>query len=109
MPDDNQTDRPQKDDKAIMQAPSDEGTNHGTSLDIGSTARGMTGENTQTRASDVRAEAQGGAELRIVQISGAEGDRTLNLRIANAALSQLSYRPSQLDLLKYRRCAERKV
>jgi hypothetical protein len=26
-------------------------------------------------------------------ISGAEGDRTLNLCIANAALSQLSYRP----------------
>src|SRR4051812_27397447 len=26
--------------------------------------------------------------------SGAEGDRTLNLRIANATLSQLSYRPS---------------
>jgi hypothetical protein len=26
--------------------------------------------------------------------SGAEGDRTLNLRIANAMLSQLSYRPS---------------
>jgi len=25
--------------------------------------------------------------------SGAEGDRTLNLSIANAALSQLSYRP----------------
>ena len=27
--------------------------------------------------------------------NGAEGDRTLNLRIANAALSQLSYRPSR--------------
>ena len=26
--------------------------------------------------------------------SGAEGDRTLNLRIANATLSQLSYRPA---------------
>ena len=26
-------------------------------------------------------------------LSGAEGDRTLNLSIANAALSQLSYRP----------------
>ena len=29
----------------------------------------------------------------IVVTNGAEGDRTLNLRIANAALSQLSYRP----------------
>ena len=28
-----------------------------------------------------------------MEINGAEGDRTLNLRIANAALSQLSYRP----------------
>jgi hypothetical protein len=28
--------------------------------------------------------------------SGAEGDRTLNLRIANAALSQLSYRPNRI-------------
>lgn len=27
-------------------------------------------------------------------IGGAEGDRTLDLRIANAALSQLSYRPT---------------
>ena len=27
------------------------------------------------------------------ETNGAEGDRTLNLRIANAALSQLSYRP----------------
>ncbi len=26
---------------------------------------------------------------------GAEGDRTLDLRIANAALSQLSYRPTE--------------
>jgi hypothetical protein len=26
---------------------------------------------------------------------GAEGDRTLDLRIANATLSQLSYRPTQ--------------
>jgi hypothetical protein len=40
------------------------------------------------------------ADLRNVQISGAEGARTLNLRIANAALSQLSYRPIQLDLFK---------
>ena len=40
---------------------------------------------------------------RIVQINGAEGDRTLNLRIANAALSQLSYRPNRsLTILKYR-------
>jgi hypothetical protein len=31
--------------------------------------------------------------------SGAEGDRTLNLRIANAMLSQLSYRP--IDFEKY--------
>ena len=27
------------------------------------------------------------------KIGGAEGDRTLDLRIANATLSQLSYRP----------------
>ena len=27
-------------------------------------------------------------------IGGAEGDRTLDLRIANATLSQLSYRPN---------------
>ena len=35
--------------------------------------------------------------------SGAEGDRTLNLRIANAALSQLSYRPIEVPrrLLAY--------
>ncbi len=31
--------------------------------------------------------------------SGAEGDRTLNLSIANAALSQLSYRPSKDNIL----------
>jgi hypothetical protein len=29
-----------------------------------------------------------------VENNGAEGARTLNLRIANAALSQLSYRPN---------------
>jgi hypothetical protein len=29
--------------------------------------------------------------------SGAEGDRTLNLSIANAALSQLSYGPGKLN------------
>jgi hypothetical protein len=28
-----------------------------------------------------------------MDIGGAEGDRTLDLRIANATLSQLSYRP----------------
>ena len=32
--------------------------------------------------------------------SGAEGDRTLNLRIANAALSQLSYRPNRITGIK---------
>src|SRR5208337_5544171 len=31
--------------------------------------------------------------------SGAEGDRTLNLSIANAALSQLSYRPGRWVIL----------
>jgi hypothetical protein len=36
-----------------------------------------------------------------VVANGAEGDRTLNLRIANAALSQLSYRPSWFFTLKY--------
>jgi hypothetical protein len=29
------------------------------------------------------------------EIGGAEGDRTLDLRIANATLSQLSYRPTR--------------
>src|SRR5271157_44045 len=33
------------------------------------------------------------------QASGAEGDRTLNLSIANAALSQLSYRPGRWVIL----------
>src|SRR5262245_31487275 len=32
--------------------------------------------------------------------NGAEGDRTLNLRIANATLSQLSYRPSRVGSSK---------
>jgi hypothetical protein len=32
--------------------------------------------------------------------NGAEGDRTLNLRIANAALSQLSYRPIWITVFK---------
>jgi hypothetical protein len=42
--------------------------------------------------------------------NGAEGDRTLNLRIANAALSQLSYRPILLTGFKVpSRCDERKV
>src|ERR1700686_3067488 len=31
--------------------------------------------------------------------SGAEGDRTLDLRIANATLSQLSYRPTRRAIL----------
>ena len=31
----------------------------------------------------------------IVKSGGAEGDRTLDLRSANATLSQLSYRPTQ--------------
>ena len=33
-------------------------------------------------------------------VSGAEGDRTLNLSIANAALSQLSYRPDWIRDIK---------
>jgi hypothetical protein len=33
-------------------------------------------------------------------IGGREGDRTLGLRIANAALSQLSYSPSELTPLE---------
>jgi hypothetical protein len=33
-------------------------------------------------------------------LNGAEGDRTLNLRIANAALSQLSYRPNRITGIK---------
>ncbi len=37
-------------------------------------------------------------ELRLA-INGAEGDRTLNLSIANAALSQLSYRPGKWIIL----------
>ena len=32
-------------------------------------------------------------------IGGAEGDRTLDLRIANATLSQLSYRPTRRAIL----------
>ena len=38
-----------------------------------------------------RHEADPGSKLH----GGAEGDRTLDLRIANATLSQLSYRPMQ--------------
>ena len=34
--------------------------------------------------------------LKSKTLNGAEGDRTLNLRIANAALSQLSYRPNRI-------------
>ena len=46
----------------------------------------------------------------LIEANGAEGDRTLNLRIANAALSQLSYRPIWITELKVpSRCAERKV
>jgi hypothetical protein len=36
-----------------------------------------------------------GVLLRVGTGGGAEGDRTLDLRIANATLSQLSYRPTQ--------------
>ena len=37
-----------------------------------------------------------------MKTNGAEGDRTLNLRIANAALSQLSYRPIRITrILNY--------
>jgi hypothetical protein len=35
-----------------------------------------------------------GDGVRPGEIGGAEGDRTLDLRIANATLSQLSYRPT---------------
>ena len=34
------------------------------------------------------------------ELGGVEGDRTLDLRIANATLSQLSYFPNQLILAK---------
>ena len=37
-----------------------------------------------------------------LNIGGAEGDRTLDLRIANATLSQLSYRPEMMKLKKGR-------
>ena len=33
--------------------------------------------------------------IRALEFGGAEGDRTLDLCIANAALSQLSYRPTR--------------
>ena len=36
----------------------------------------------------------GDEDFRPGEIGGAEGDRTLDLRIANATLSQLSYRPT---------------
>ena len=36
----------------------------------------------------------------LIEANGAEGDRTLNLRIANAALSQLSYRPNRIIGIK---------
>ena len=36
----------------------------------------------------------GDEDFRPGGIGGAEGDRTLDLRIANATLSQLSYRPT---------------
>jgi hypothetical protein len=43
-------------------------------------------------------------------LNGAEGDRTLNLRIANAALSQLSYRPNRITEIKVHcRQLERKL
>ena len=49
-------------------------------------------------------------QARFKEANGAEGDRTLNLRIANAALSQLSYRPSWFDYFKVpSECRERKV
>jgi hypothetical protein len=40
-------------------------------------------------------ELQLAALIRVESGCGAEGDRTLDLRIANAALSQLSYRPTE--------------
>ncbi len=49
-------------------------------------------------------------DRRLKDANGAEGDRTLNLRIANAALSQLSYRPIKvIDLKVPSRIAKRKV
>ncbi len=38
---------------------------------------------------------------RLGENGGDEGDRTPNLRIANAALSQLSYIPTMIVTLKY--------
>jgi hypothetical protein len=50
------------------------------------------------------------AQAQLKEANGAEGDRTLNLRIANAALSQLSYRPSWFIHFKVpSRCLERKL
>jgi hypothetical protein len=41
-----------------------------------------------------------------VIIGGAEGDRTLDLRIANATLSQLSYRPNSRHFMGRRKSAQ---
>ena len=55
--------------------------------------RGLSIQASQTVPPTTRGQA---SKLSAVALkaSGAEGDRTLNLSIANAALSQLSYRPS---------------
>ena len=45
------------------------------------------------QAGDMTAGPYGRCAICRMSIGGAEGDRTLDLRIANAALSQLSYCP----------------
>src|SRR5207248_10095820 len=74
---------PQQDDEPIVQAPRNEGAYHGRSL----------GPELSRRGGRIHREVAIGSRRDIVVNNGAEGARTLNLRIANAALSQLSYRP----------------
>ena len=56
-------------------------------------------ETTDRRVSRQRSAAAGDSGGAAVRRCGAEGDRTLNLSIANAALSQLSYRPGRWVIL----------
>src|ERR1017187_9339911 len=120
-----QAKRPEEDDEAIMQAPRDESADHGDLLrwlsggvspsrpswpgHSGCQAarlephwsydhrRARDRDNPKTWF-DPRVEVPGFPQSKT--LNGAEGDRTLNLRIANAALSQLSYRPNRITGIK---------
>ncbi len=85
-PQEDQPNRPQQDDKAIVETPRDERAYHRWSL----------GPDLNRRGGRTRTELALGSRRDIVVNNGAEGARTLNLRIANAALSQLSYRPNRI-------------